>query len=87
MVVEIPARVDRSGVHPYAIGELPRPVLPYIIHKTASLGLIVEAAMEGSRQKAIQALVNDPYTDDVSAAVNVVNELIDAEISFLPNFQ
>ena len=87
VVVEIPAKTDKSGIHPFAIGDLPETILPYVIHKTASLDLIIDAAMEGSRQKAVQALVNDPYTTDVSAAIKTVNELIDAELKYLPRFK
>ncbi|MGE5224797.1 MAG: hypothetical protein ACM3PY_20365, partial [Omnitrophica WOR_2 bacterium] len=86
-VVEIPARVDASGIHPISTGDLPESILPYVLHKISSLDLIIEAAMEGSRAKAVQALINDPYTTDFACAEKAVNELIDAEIQYLPNFQ
>lgn len=86
-VVEVPATVDRAGIHPFALGELPQAVLPMLNHKVSSLDLIIEAAMEGSRRKAVQALINDPYCTDLVAAEKCVNELIDAELKYLPNFQ
>jgi alpha-galactosidase len=87
MVVEIPATVDASGIHPYALGDFPSSILPYVLHKLTNLELIIEGAMEGSRRKAIQALINDPYTTDMARAEQVVNELVDAEINYLPHFQ
>jgi alpha-galactosidase/6-phospho-beta-glucosidase family protein len=86
-VVEVPATVDRAGVHPFALGDLPESVLPMLNLKVSSLDLIIEAAMEGSRRKAVQAMINDPYCTDMSQMEKCVNELIDAELKYLPNFQ
>lgn len=86
VVVEVPARVDAAGVHPFALGDLPAPVIPVLAHKTASLGLIIEAALEGSRRKAVQAMINDPHCTDMSLTEKLVNELINAEINYLPRF-
>jgi alpha-galactosidase len=85
--VEIPATVDAAGLHPFALGDLPDSILPTLAHKIAGLDLIIEAAVEGSRRKAIQALLNDPYCTDIASAVRCVNELIDAELPYLPNFR
>jgi alpha-galactosidase len=87
VVVEVPARVDAAGVHPISVGDLPAAVLPTLLHKTSTLDLIVEAALEGSRAKAAQAFVNDPHCTDVAAGVRLVNELIDAQLSYLPRFR
>jgi alpha-galactosidase/6-phospho-beta-glucosidase family protein len=62
-------------------------ILPTLAHKVASLDLIIEAAMEGSRAKAVQALINDPYCTDIGMAKRCVNALIDAELAYLPNFR
>ncbi len=86
-VVEVPARVDRAGLHPFALGDLPAPIVPVMAHKLASLGLIIEAAMEGSREKAVQAFINDPHCAGIEAGARLVNELIDAQLEFLPRFR
>jgi alpha-galactosidase len=86
-VLEIPAVANRSGLHPFALGELPLPLVPTLSHKLASIDLIIEAAMEGSREKAVQAMINDPHFTDMSVVEKVVNELIDCEIDYLPNFR
>jgi len=87
VAVEIPARVDAGGIHPFALGDLPLPVLPTMLHKVSSLDLIIEAAWEGSRAKAVQAFVNDPHCTDVKAGASLVNELIDAQLACLPRFR
>jgi len=87
VVVEIPAIVDASGLHPFALGDLPKAIVPTLAHKVSSLDLIIEAAMEGSRHKAIQAMINDPHFIDINLAAKVVNDLIDTEIEYLPAFQ
>ena len=86
-VLEIPAVVDASGVHPVTLGDLPIAVVPTLAHKLASLDLIIEAALEGSQQKAVQALANDPHCTDLSTAGKIVDELIRQEIRYLPRFQ
>lgn len=86
VAVEIPARVDAGGIHPFALGDLPLAVLPTMLHKVSSLDLIIEAAWEGSREKAVQAFLNDPYCTDIEAGTELVNELIDAQSAYLPRF-
>ncbi len=87
VVVEIPAKVDRGGLHPFALRDLPLPIVPTLAHKVASLDLIIEAALEGSRHKAVQAFLNDPHCTDIAVGTKVVNALIDAELEYLPRFQ
>jgi len=85
-VVEIPARVDAAGIHPVVLGDLPKAVIPVLSHKLASLDLIIEAAVEGSQKKAVQALVNDPYCKDIHQAEQIVAELVKAHQQYLPRF-
>ena len=86
-VVETPVLVDAAGLHPYALGDLPLPIVPTLVHRVASLDLIIEAAMEGSRTRAVQAFANDPYCTDMATGAHMVNALIDAELAYLPRFR
>ncbi len=85
-VVEVPARVDASGIHPIILGDLPTAVVPVLAHKLSSLDLIIEAALEGSMNKAIQALVNDPHCTDIHEAELILAELVKAHQQYLPRF-
>lgn len=87
LVVEVPAKVDTAGLHPFALGDLPDSITPVMTHKLASLDLIIEAAMEGSRHKAVQAFLNDPHCTDMDAGTRLVNELIDSQLQYLPRFR
>ncbi len=87
MVVEVPAKVDAAGLHPFALGDLPAAIVPVMAHKLASIDLIIEAAMEGSRNKALQAYLNDPHCTDMDTSARMIDELIDAELDYLPNFR
>jgi len=48
---------------------------------------IVEAALEGSRDKFFQALVIDGYIDSFDLATKLANDLLDAQAIHLPQFQ
>jgi alpha-galactosidase len=86
-VVEVPATVDAAGIHPFALGDLPAAIVPTLAHKVSSLDLIIAAAMEGSRHKAAQAYINDPHCTDMHTGMRMINELIDAELDYLPRFK
>lgn len=86
VVVEVPARADAGGIHPFALGDLPLSVLAPLARKAAALDLTIEAALEGSRRKAVQAYLHDPYCTDVESGARLVNELIDAQLPYLPAF-
>ena len=86
-VVEVPATVNKAGIHPLALGDLPLPIVPVMAHKLASIDLIIEAAIEGSREKAIQAILNDPHCTDIDKGALLVNELIEAQLEYLPRFR
>jgi len=87
VAVEIPARVDAAGLHPYALGDLPKAIVPVLVQRAAVLEIVIEAAMEGSRRKAIQALCQDAYCTDLGVAERCVDEMLKAEAAYLPNFQ
>ena len=60
IIVEVPTFVDRFGLHPQHIGCLPQGIAA----KCESLGreymLLVDAALESDRQRALQAMYLDP---------------------------
>ena len=56
-VVEIPAVVDTTGVHGVSVGPLPKGIAAMCNQQGAIQELSVEAAVEGSYYKALQAYV------------------------------
>jgi alpha-galactosidase len=74
--VEVPCLVDRNGIHPCYVGELP-PQLAALNRTNINVqALIVEAALNRDREAACRAVMLDPLTaslltlDDVRKMVN-----------------
>lgn len=86
--VELPVVVDAYGFHPVHIGELP-PGPAAITNLAAAIqDLTVEAAMQGDRQLALQALALDPltYTLDLEETESMLDEMLEASRPVLPRF-
>ena len=58
-----------------------------IIGRDGWCELVTEAEMEGSREKYIQALLVDGTVRSPDIAMKLVNELVSAQITYLPEFQ
>ncbi len=86
--VEVPCLVDRNGVQPTVIGELP-PQLAAINRTNIGVQeLAVHAALTGDRESVYHAIALDPLTaalltlDEIRA---MTDELFEAHASFLPD--
>jgi alpha-galactosidase len=75
--VEVPCTVDRQGVRPSAVGELP-PACAALIRTNVNVqDLTVRGILEGSRTYIRQALMLDPLTSG-SLSLNRIDQLADA---------
>jgi alpha-galactosidase len=85
--VEVPCRVDGSGVHPLKVGTLP-PQCAALNRTFLNVAeLTVMAALEGRRDHVYQAALLDPNagaTLTVSQIHAMVDELIEAHGELLP---
>ncbi|MEM2756372.1 MAG: alpha-glucosidase/alpha-galactosidase [Candidatus Bathyarchaeia archaeon] len=86
-VVEVPAVVDGSGIHPIHIGSLPTGIDALCYTQAVIQRLSVEAAYEGSYEKALQALLIDPVVHSVEAAKKTLDELLEVHAPLLPQFK
>lgn len=87
-VVETLATFSRDLLCPHASGPLPEPVRA-LVHKHCQIqDLTVEAALEGDRAKALQAMVADPLNSllDYREIRCMLDELLEANRAFLPGF-
>ena len=85
--VEVPARVDGSGVHPERMGLLPPQCLALNRTFLNVVELTVLAALEQRRELVYQAALLDPNTAatlPISRIVELCDELIDAHGELLP---
>lgn len=84
IIVEVPTFVDRFGLHPQYIGRLPQGIAA----KCESLGreyiLLVDAALEGDRQKALQAMYLDPLCAMCDDSEGLLDALIKENLDLLP---
>lgn len=85
--VEVPCLVDRNGVQPTAIGELPLQLAALNRTNIGLQTLTVSAALTGDRERVFQAVALDPLTsalltlDDIRA---MTEELFEAHAHLLP---
>lgn len=73
-VVEIPAFVHRDAIEPLAVGTVPDHCLGLMKQVKAYERLTVEAAVEGSYQKALTALAIHPLVADYELAKRILAE-------------
>ena len=73
--VEVPIAVDGNGVHPLSIGKLPEALAGLLTSQAVVQKLSVEAAIQGSKELALQALLVDPVVNSITAAEQLLEEL------------
>jgi alpha-galactosidase len=73
--VEVPVVADFGGVHPVSLGPLPDGVAKLMTVQVQVQQMAVEAAMRGSKELALQALLLDPVVHSVDAARGLLDEL------------
>lgn len=88
VVVEAPVQIDSDGFHPLHFGELPTAIAGWVNLLGTVQNLTVQAAVEGDRQLALQALVLDPmcYNLEVSRIRSMLDDLLEANQEWLPQF-
>lgn len=82
--VEVPCLVDRTGPHPLRMGEIPLPIRGLIQAVKAYESLTVQAAVEGSRRIALQALMAHPLVPSWEVAKPLFDELLVANRRWIP---
>ena len=82
-VVEVSCRVDGSGVHPLAIGEVPAPQLGLMRAVKLYERLTEQAIREHSRRLAVEALMAHPLVLSYSRARPLVDEFLQAHRSYV----
>jgi len=86
-VVETLAEITSAGAQPLTVGALPPGVLSTIEPHVVNQEMIAVAAMEGDRQLALQAMVNDPLVHDLPKARALLDDLLAAHEQYLPQFR
>ncbi len=85
-VVEVPAVVGGSGITGLAVGELPPAIASLLSFRAKQQEIIVEAAVTGDRQLALQALALDPLVPDSQTARSILDDSVEADPDVLGAF-
>ena len=86
-VLELPCRVDRSGIHPLPARELPLACFGLLAQVKSFELLTVEAAVHGDRQAAYQALLAHPLGPPADKVQKVLDDLLETNRAYLPQFR
>ncbi|MDP7333605.1 MAG: alpha-glucosidase/alpha-galactosidase, partial [SAR324 cluster bacterium] len=87
--VEVPCQIDRNGIQPLHVGNLPPQLAALIMTNVNVQQLTVEAAMTGKREYIYHAAMMDPHTAaelSIDEIWKLVDELIEAHGAMLPKF-
>jgi 6-phospho-beta-glucosidase len=85
-VFEMPCLVRADGIHPLNVPGLPAAVWGLVAAVKNYEQLAVEAAVTGSRETSLLALLAHPLVADIDTARPMLDELLEANRDFLPQF-
>jgi len=83
LVVEVPATVDRNGVHGIPLGRLPRGYAGLLLNQAAVHDLTAEAVIHKSRSAALQALLVDPIVGQYAGVEEMLDTMLDYQKKWL----
>jgi alpha-galactosidase len=85
-VVEVPATVDGSGIHPETLPPMPEALLAFCRTQAAIQKLVVDAYRERSRNLLLQALLVDPIVNSARNAERMLDHMLELQKDYLPAF-
>ena len=83
IVVEVPARFDRRGVHPHRLPTLPKGIAGLLRNQVAVHDLTAEAVLTQSKEAALQALLLDPVVHSARAAEQTLETILERQEQYL----
>jgi alpha-galactosidase len=83
LVVEVPAKVDKDGVHGINMGRLPSGFLGLLNNQVAVHDLTAEAILKKSRAAALQALLVDPVVTRYQGMEEMLDTMIEYQRKWL----
>jgi alpha-galactosidase len=86
-IVETPAIINKGGIHPIQVGEMPEGLAALCNIQIMVQSLVVEAGVSGNMGKAKQALLVDPVVNDQEKALAAFDELMKVHSELLPQFE
>jgi alpha-galactosidase len=85
-VVEVPATVDRRGVLGVPMQPLPPSINELCRREVELASLVIDAAVSGDRNLALQALLLDPTAGDIDRSRAMLDDFLETFREWLPQF-
>ncbi len=85
-IVEVPIVIDAGGIHPLKMQPLPESLAKYLTLLLQVQKLAVDAAVTGSRELALQALLLEPSVTSAKAAGKMFDEFLEVHRDVLPDY-
>lgn len=76
LVVECPAKVNKSGLIGVKLGDFPKGLAALLRNQASVQDLVVEAVLTQSKEVALQALLADPVVNSTSQAEKILEEML-----------
>jgi alpha-galactosidase len=86
-VVEVPATVNRDGIKPIAVGPIPEAFAVVLRTQCAIIKTVTEAYRTRSRKLLLQALLLDPCVNGIQQAKDILDDMLDLQAEYLPEFE
>ncbi len=85
-IVEIPALINGMGIQGINIGEMPTPIAVLLKREADLVEMVVDTAVSGDRQLALQTLLLDPMINDINRARAILDDYLQTFAEQLPQF-
>ncbi len=85
-VVELPALASGLGITGINMPPLPEPIAELCRREAALVEMVVDTAVNGDRQTALQTLLLDPMINDIKRAQAILDDYLTEFKAFLPQF-
>jgi alpha-galactosidase len=83
IAVEVPATVDKDGVHGVPLGRLPSGIAGLLYNQVAIHDMTAEAVLTGSKEVVLQALLVDPVVGSYRAAEQTLDTILELQKPYL----
>jgi alpha-galactosidase len=85
-IVEVPAIINRSGIHGQPTESLPIGITALLQREVVTSQLCIDSVVKGDRRLALQSLLLDPTITDLDQAERVLESILTSSSRFLPQF-
>ncbi|MCJ7549911.1 MAG: alpha-glucosidase/alpha-galactosidase [Anaerolineae bacterium] len=86
-IIEIPAIIGADKIYGLHMGELPPAIATLMETQLYVMDLVIDAAVTGDRQTALEALSVDPLMPSPAIAAKIFDDMIKIQAALLPQFQ